>query len=184
MAELGLTCRDAFVAFSQNETLRLHAHAVELKERLSAYELPEHERIFGVRGKIVDDMQEHMQRYIFAHFQPVSWHDWSMDNVWKGTALCSANLACEFEAQFYLASGSKAWSKRKGMECSFHFHTAVFSYLHAFDKPYELATEDQCSLLLDFIEEHLHRMFHGIFHVRNQAESGAGRRERVEEEDK
>jgi len=33
MAELGLTCRDAFAVFSQNETLRLHAHAVELNER-------------------------------------------------------------------------------------------------------------------------------------------------------
>ena len=176
MAELGLTCRDAFAVFSQNETLRLHAHAVELKERLSAYELPEHERIFGLRGrKIVDDMQEHMQRYVFAHFQPVSWHDWSMENMWKDTALCSANLAREFEEQFYLASGSKAWSKQKGMECSFNFHTTVFSYLHAFDKPYELATEDQCSLLLDFIEEHLHRIFHGMFSMLSSQKSARTR---------
>ena len=38
MARLGLTCKDAFVVFSQNETLKLQKQVKELETRLAKYE--------------------------------------------------------------------------------------------------------------------------------------------------
>ena len=82
-AALGLTCKDAFLVFSQQETLQLQRDNTELKARLAFYEPTP--RFF-----------ETYEQYLQAERKAATFlHDWLHNNVQSCSRMCFREDGCE-----------------------------------------------------------------------------------------
>ena len=88
MAELGLTCREAYTIFSQNETLRLQKENAELKQALKKFEFPKKLRDFCSSPDYhvgLDYLYNRLREFILEHVPPYihenDYEDWRNDKV-------------------------------------------------------------------------------------------------------
>tara|TARA_B100002051_G_scaffold249916_1_gene260974 strand:+ start:491 stop:1018 length:528 start_codon:yes stop_codon:yes gene_type:complete len=90
-AALGLTCKDAFQIFSQNETLRLQKRVAELEFKLAKYELPKrifesHDQFDAARRKadkfLSDWIENNIHGCSWQEYDHEGWQ-YSVCNVWE-----------------------------------------------------------------------------------------------------
>ena len=126
MARLGLTCKDAFVVFSQNETLKLQKQVKELETRLAKYE-PEPR--FLESEQIWEDVRDEADAVL---------RDWIQKNVTVPETVNYADLGLVLEVAYdvdtfreaiiqnaYSKTQSEEFSERIADDCLRNVLTAI-----------------------------------------------------------
>ena len=126
MARLGLTCKDAFVVFSQNETLKLQKQVKELETRLAKYEPEprffESEQIWeDVRDEADAVLRDWIQKNVTVP-ETVDYADLGLvlDDAYDGDAFREAIIQ-----NAYSKTQSKEFSERIAGDCLRHVLTAM-----------------------------------------------------------
>ena len=126
MARLGLTCKDAFVVFSQNETLKLQKQVKELETRLAKYEPEprffESEQIWeDVRDEADAVLRDWIQKNVTVP-ETVDYADLGLvlDDAYDGDAFREAIIQ-----NAYSKTQSKEFSECIAGDCLRHVLTAM-----------------------------------------------------------
>ena len=132
MVELGLTCREAYTIFSQNETLRLQKENAQLKAKLKKFEFPKQLREFvasptyyvkvdEVHGKIKEFILQNIPLYISTQDH----EDWIDDKIFD--VLIEYGFGIQMLADFIakhinILSGCMEFSTAQGMLLAKHIN--------------------------------------------------------------
>ena len=126
MARLGLTCKDAFMVFSQNETLQLQKQVKELETRLAEYEAKPR---FFESEQIWEDLREEADAVLW---------NWIQENVTIPETVNYADLGLVLEVAYdvdtfreaiiqnaYSKTQSEEFSERIADDCLRNVLTAI-----------------------------------------------------------
>ena len=126
MARLGLTCKDAFMVFSQNETLQLQKQVKELETRLAKYEPKPR---FFESEQVWEDLREDADAVLW---------NWIQENVTVPETVNYADLGEVLDVAYdvdtfreaiiqnaYSKTQSEEFSERIADDCLRHVLTAI-----------------------------------------------------------